>query len=123
MDEANLVVEKRANPRVPVKIPVKFHLVDEMAGIQFVIDMSKTLTDTQTLDISLNGLYIVADQKLNPGSILYLEITLPGSTNPLTAFGEVVWSKESGAGLRFVMIENEVLMALEAFLKEPSSKM
>ncbi len=122
MPEANLFVEKRAYPRVPVKLPVKYRLVDDMAGIQSILEMRKTETNTNTNDISLGGMYIVSDQKLTVGNILHLDITLPGKAKRLAAFGEVVWSKDSGAGLRFMMIKSEDLEALKSFMDETDKK-
>ncbi len=122
MPEANLFVEKRAYPRVPVKLPVKYRLVDDMAGIQSILEMRKTETNTNTHDISLGGMYIVSDQKLTVGNILHLDITLPGKAKRLAAFGEVVWSKDSGAGLRFMMIKSEDLEALKSFMDETDKK-
>ena len=122
MPEANLFVEKRAYPRIPVKLPVKYRLVDDMAGAQSILEMRKTETNTNTHDISLGGMYIVSDQKLVVGNILHLDITLPGKTKRLAAFGEVVWSKDSGAGLRFMMIKNEDLETLKLFMEETGKK-
>lgn len=122
MPEANLFVEKRAYPRIPIKLPVKYRLVEDMAGIQSIIEMRKTEANTQTHDISLGGMYIVSNQPLTVGHILHLDITLPGKAKRLAAFGEVVWSKEAGAGLRFMMIKNEDLDFLKTFIEESSTK-
>ena len=122
MPEGNLFVEKRAHPRVSIKIPVKYRVVEDLAGIQSIIEMRKTEAHTESLDISLGGMYIVSDQPLGVGSILHLDITLLGRERRLTAFGEVVWSKDSGAGLHFMMIKHEDLEALSAFLEESSPK-
>jgi hypothetical protein len=122
MPDGNLFVEKRAHPRVSVKIPVKYRVVEDLAGIQSIIEMRKSETNTQTLDLSLGGMYIVSNQPLGVGNILHLDITLTGKEKRLTAFGEVVWSKDSGAGLHFMMIKHEDLEALQAFLGESSPK-
>jgi hypothetical protein len=118
MQDANLFIEKRAHPRVPVKIPVKYRLVEDLKGIQSIIEIRKTVTNTESLDLSLGGIYIVAEQKLEPGHILSLDIFLPKKERPLSAFAEVVWSKESGAGLHFMLLKNEDLVALTAFLDD-----
>ena len=122
MPEGNLFVEKRAHPRIAVKIPVKYRVVEDLAGIQSIVEMRKNETNTQTLDLSLGGMYIVCEQHLGVGSILHLDITIPGKEKRLTAFGEVVWSKDSGSGLHFMMIKHEDLEALSAFLNESSPK-
>ena len=122
MPEGNLFVEKRTHPRVSVKIPVKYRVVEDLAGIQSIIEMRKSEANTQSLDISLGGMYIVSEQLLGVGSILHLDISIPEKTKRLAAFGEVVWSKGSGAGLHFMMIKHEDLEALSAFLDEVSPK-
>jgi Tfp pilus assembly protein PilZ len=119
MPEAKLFVEKRSNPRIPVKLPVKFSLVDDAAGIQNIREMQKKENLTQTGDMSLGGIYIIADQRLEVGTILHLDFTLPDKPNQLTSFAEVVWSNASGAGLRFIMIKGEDMEKLQSFLTEP----
>lgn len=122
MPEANLFLEKRVHPRVSVKIPVKYRLVENLEGIRSVMEIRKNETQTHSLDVSLGGMFIETEEKLEKGHILSLDISVPGNPRKISAFAEVVWAKESGAGLHFMLIKNEHLESLKAFLeKAPSS--
>ncbi len=122
MPEANLFVEKRSNPRVPIKIPVKFRQVEDLTGIQNIIEKQKNDNIAHSGDMSLGGIYIVASERLEIGTILHLDFHLPENTKHLTSFAEVVWSKESGAGLRFIMIKSEDMETLQNFLNGTAPK-
>src|ERR1035438_6510914 len=98
MPEANMYLEKRVHPRVPVKIAVKYRVIEEQKEIESVFERKNRDKTSQTLDISLGGLYIVADQIIAAGSILRLDIEIPSHPSMISAFAEVAWSNESGLG-------------------------
>ncbi|HEY5038995.1 MAG TPA: PilZ domain-containing protein [bacterium] len=122
MPEANIFFEKRADQRISVKIPVKYRLVEELQGIQSILESKKTITNTESLDISLSGTYIVTEQKLDIGTILNIEISIQNTSRTIFSAAEVVWSKESGAGLRFILLKDDDLKALRVFIEETSTK-
>ncbi|HVZ81260.1 MAG TPA: PilZ domain-containing protein [bacterium] len=116
MPEANMYVEKRVHPRVSVKIPVKFRVIEDQKEIETVFERRKKEQTTQTMDVSLGGLYIVADQLLNVGSILRLDISVPEKSRLVSAFAEVVWSNETGGGLHFLAMKEEDVEFLKGYL-------
>lgn len=116
MPEANMYVEKRIHPRVSVKIPVKFRVIEDQKEIETVFERRKKEQTTQTMDVSLGGLYIVADQLLNVGSILRLDISVPEKNGLVSAFAEVVWSNETGGGLHFLAMKEEDVEFLKGYL-------
>lgn len=120
MPEANMYVEKRIHPRVSVKIPVKFRVIEDQKEIETVFERRKKEQTTQTMDVSLGGLYIVADQLLNVGSILRLDISLPEKNGLVSAFAEVVWSNETGGGLHFLAMKEEDVEFLKGYLTKAS---
>jgi len=120
MPEANMYVEKRIHPRVSVKIPVKFRVIEEQKEIETVFERRKKEQTTQTMDVSLGGLYIVADQILNVGSILRLDISIPEKNSMVSAFAEVVWSNETGGGLHFLAMKEEDVEFLKGYLTKAS---
>jgi hypothetical protein len=65
-------------------------------------------------------MHIVAGKVLEVGSILRLEIVLPGRPGVLAAFAEVVWANENGGGLRFMALTEEAKEALRFFLQNSS---
>ena len=121
MPDAHMYVEKRVHPRVSVKIPVKYRIIEDQQELETVFERKKKEQNTRTMDVSLGGLYIVADQILNIGSILRLDVSLPEKTSLISAFAEVVWANETGAGLHFLAMKEEDVEALKAYLAKVSN--
>ena len=116
MPDAIMFVENRLHPRISVKIPVKYRIIEDQKELESVFERKKKEMTTKTVDVSLGGLYIVADQSLNIGSILRLDITVPGKTTMVSAFAEVVWSNETGGGLHFLAMKEEDVEFLKTYL-------
>src|SRR5579862_7020917 len=116
MPEANMFVEKRVHPRVSVKIPVKYRVIEDQKELETVFERKKKEQTTRTMDVSLGGLYIVADQILNVGSILRLDISLPEKSSLISAFAEVVWANETGGGLHFLAMKEDDVEFLKSYL-------
>jgi c-di-GMP-binding flagellar brake protein YcgR len=121
MLEADMLAEKRGFPRISVKIAVKYRVIEDEVEIKSVFERRKKEQNTETIDISLGGLYIVAVQALTVKSILRLDISLPGTKGTLTAFAEVMWSNETGGGVRFLTMKEEDSASLKAYLDSISS--
>jgi hypothetical protein len=113
-----MFLEKRVHPRVAVKIPVKYRVIEDQKEIETVFERKKNEQTSQTMDVSLGGLYLVADQVLNVGSILRLDITLPEVSHPVSAFAEVAWSNETGGGLHFLAMKEEDVESLKNYLSQ-----
>jgi len=122
MPEGNLFLDKRAHPRVPVKIPIQFRLMEDHKEITNIKDMGSKTKAGQTLDTSMGGMFVVADQNLSIGDILSLKITIPPKTMALSAFAEVVWANATGAGLHFLAMKEEDVAELENYLKGVTDK-
>ncbi len=118
MPDANMFLEKRVHPRISVKIPVKYRVIEDQKEIETVFERKKREQTSQTMDVSLGGLYLVADQVLNVGSILRLDISLPGHSVMISAFAEVVWSNETGGGLHFLAMKEEDVDSLKNYLSQ-----
>ena len=46
-------------------------------------------------DVSAGGVRMTVDKKLKTGTLVELEIYLPGNSQPIIAKGEVVWAEKS----------------------------
>ncbi|MGH7740074.1 MAG: PilZ domain-containing protein [bacterium] len=114
--DANMFIEKRVFPRISIKIPVKYRLIEDQKELDSVFERRKREQTTSTLDVSLGGLYIVAEQILKVGSILRLDISVPNRTDLISAFAEVVWSNETGGGLHFLAMREDDVESLKAYL-------
>jgi len=121
MPEAEMFVEKRTNPRLSIKIPVKYRLVDNQMEMKNVQEWQKSQQNAYTLDLSLGGLQIVVDQPLKVGSIHQFDIFLLDKTDCVCPYAEVVWSNEKSSGLKFLMMTGEDQEHLRNFLEKTSA--
>lgn len=121
MPEGKMSVEKRAFPRIAVKIPVKYRVVEEGKEAKDIQDWRRSELNAYTLDVSLGGLHLVLDQPLKVGEIMNLDLfLLDDKTKTLRVYAEVAWSNQDGAGLKFLMMKESDQRALKAFLDSPS---
>ena len=114
--DANMFIEKRIHPRVSIKIPVKYRLIEDQKELDSVFERRKREQSSSTMDVSLGGLYIVAEQILKVGSILRLDISVPNRPSLISAFAEVVWANETGGGLHFLAMREDDVESLKAYL-------
>ncbi len=121
MQDANLFMERRVSPRIKVNIPVKYRLVEDKKEIATVFEQRKKERNAHALDLSLGGMHIFADQELKEGDILNFEISLPGLSETLSAFAEVVWANKTDGGLHFLEMKEVDLSVLKAYLHRASS--
>lgn len=61
-------------------------------------------------DLSKEGIRMSSDMSMEKGSVLELEMKIPGDNIPIFALGEVAWTEKTGnaaydAGIRFTRIE------------------
>jgi Tfp pilus assembly protein PilZ len=121
MPEAYLLKERRVHPRIAVKIPVIFRVLDDQEEINNTVEWRKNVKNRHTMDISLGGMFIVADQPLREGNILTLEISIPDTPEKLKAMAEVVWSSETGGGIQFLAMNEDDMKSLKSYLDKASS--
>jgi hypothetical protein len=117
MPEANMYLNKRAFPRVPIHIPVTFLVMKEHKEIKDVRELVAKTKTAKTIDASLGGMMLDGDQALSKGDILTVKFSIPSQAAPLSAFAEVVWIKAAGAGLRFLSMREEDVKTLETYLQ------
>ena len=100
-----------------MKIPVTFKIIEDHGNVKNIKALADKLKVGQTVDSSLGGIYVVADQPFKIGDILNLKITIPNLTTPLTAYADVVWANDTGAGLQFLAIRDSDLESFASYLK------
>lgn len=121
MPEANMYLNKRAFPRVPVHIPITFLVMKEHKEIKDVRELIEKTKSAETLDASLGGMMLDGEQALNKGDILTIKFSIPSRALPLSAFAEVVWIKAAGVGLRFLSMRDDDVKTLETYLQSFST--
>ena len=107
--------EKRAYRRVPINTPVNYHVISDGNGYGSIARFDEVKA-SNSMDISVGGLYLSTVHTLDPGSILGLKISLPSKTEWVSAFGEVAWSNKTGSGLRFLAMHDDDVKALKDFI-------
>lgn len=120
MPDIKTFVEKRVHPRIPLRVPVKHRVIEGQNEIKTIFERKNNEKTGHTLNMSLGGLCLKADQSLNVGSMLRLEIILPEISRLIAAFGEVVWSNGTGGGLHFAAMREEDVDSLKRYLSQMS---
>jgi DNA-binding response OmpR family regulator len=83
--------ERRRSFRVPVQLPVELH-IENGAHIEGIL-----------LDLSEDGLDVLAAQPLYPAAVISAHFALPEQNQALEVRGEVAWANPNGeSGVRFV---------------------
>ncbi|HUO58744.1 MAG TPA: PilZ domain-containing protein [bacterium] len=116
MKDGKNKTERRAEPRIPIKIPVKYLQEDDKAVLKTIAEWRNTKKHGYTLDVSLGGMSVVVDQYLQVGTILNFDLFLLDSVSVATLYAEVRWVSQKSAGLRFLLMKEKELEALRAFL-------
>ena len=97
--------ERRSSFRVPVQAPVQLSLSgsDPIEGIM--------------LDLSQEGMDVLAAQPLSAGDLLGLRFTLPDGSLEIDARGDVAWANPNGqCGVRLMDVPAETSEKLKAWL-------
>lgn len=71
----------------------KFVRLNFSADIRYSIVPTPDRRLAKTQNIGAGGICLLADQKLNPGDVLKLEILLPQENQTISASGRVAWTK------------------------------
>jgi len=65
-----------------------------------------------SIDISLSGIQMVADEEMRPGQVIKMDVYLPEEEVPLTTFGRVEWCRKDEKvidvfriGVNFMLID------------------
>jgi CheY-like chemotaxis protein len=96
--------ERRRSFRVPIQLPVKLRIENgaEMEGI--------------LLDLSEDGLDVLAAQPLCPSAIINAQFALPGQPQ-MDLRGEVAWANPNGeSGVRYIDLPENLRQALKAWV-------
>jgi CheY-like chemotaxis protein len=97
--------ERRRSFRVPVQLPVKLRVENgpEMEGI--------------LLDLSEDGLDVLAAQPLCPAAIVNARFILPEQTTEIELRGEVAWANPNGeSGVRYTDIADNLRQSLREWV-------
>ncbi len=81
-------------------------------------------------NISGGGIFLITQEPYPPGTNIRISFTLPGDRTPVTALGEVVWSRDQreaperqpGMGVKFVEIKDFDQERLRQFVKDRLDK-
>lgn len=121
MPKAKMSMERRLHPRINVKIPVKYRLEEDAQVIKTIAKWRSEEKNAYTLDMSLGGMSIVVDKPLSAGEFIKFEVYLLDKKNLVTIYAAVRWADKKSAGVRFLMMKNEDLDALKAFLEKSAA--
>ncbi|HTZ94980.1 MAG TPA: PilZ domain-containing protein [Terriglobales bacterium] len=104
---AALMKRHRRSFRVPVQAPIQLKLQtgQEVEGI--------------LLDLSENGMHVLAAQPLNASAVMTARFTLPETDQQIEAKGEVTWTNPNGEiGVRFVEASDELRATVKSWIAD-----
>lgn len=122
MPKAYLQKERRIAPRIIVRVPVAYAVMQTESEIQSAKEEHRKVRHGHTLDVSLGGLFLASDEPLKESWVLVVSIFIPGAENKLSATAEVVWANETGGGVRFLTMREEDMKTLKAYLDKASAR-
>ncbi len=107
--------ERRRAPRYRVNWPVRYQRVAATA-----------INPAKSRDLSATGVALVVSERLEIGSRIQMELSLPNRSAPLMVTGQVIWRREGpGAdqrifyiGVHFLGLQPETSKALTEALKK-----
>jgi CheY-like chemotaxis protein len=97
--------ERRRSFRVPVQVPIQLHVQNgpQLEGI--------------LLDLSEDGMDVLAAQPLCPGATISAQFNLPDSNTEIQGSGEIAWASPNGqAGVRFIDLPESLRATLKTWV-------
>jgi DNA-binding response OmpR family regulator len=97
--------ERRRSFRVPIQVPVQVRVQDgqEIEGV--------------LLDLSEDGMDLLAAQPTHQGAAISAHFSLPGETTRVEVRGEVAWANSNGqSGVRFIDLSGNVRAILRTWV-------
>ena len=69
-------------------------------------------------DVSLGGMFIKTDSPPPPGSVIFIQFSLPDGSSLVEGLAKVAWTREAGErpagmGIQFLNLDNESRKVLE----------
>jgi CheY-like chemotaxis protein len=103
--------ERRRAARIPVQVPVRLTVTD--------LELEAIL-----LDLSEEGMELLASEPLCPSTALNLQFALPGNAAPVRIQGEVAWASPNGqTGVRFVNLREPLRRSLGDWVAANAKKL
>jgi CheY-like chemotaxis protein len=97
--------ERRRSFRVPLQIPIQIHV------------QNGPVLEGILLDLSEDGMDVLAAQPLCPAATVTAHFTLPESGNEIQASGQIAWASPNGqAGVRLVDIPENIRTTLKTWV-------
>ncbi len=101
-----VIEERRRFIRLEIPIEVKY-VIEE--------DPNQARKRVATKDLSCDGLRFISGEKVDEGSVIDLNLTVPGAANPIHIKGKTIWSRKVSTedtapfevGVEFMQIEED----------------
>ncbi len=92
--------------------------------VEVHVTVDGTTFSTQTRNISLGGVYMIADRTMPFGAKVQLRFTVPTQAEPIEVEGEVRWVEAEeghshGVGIQFGGLRARDVWALNKFFEKP----
>ncbi|MBE0502214.1 MAG: TIGR02266 family protein [Desulfuromonadales bacterium] len=116
-----LVLGDRGTPRIEYKILVRYGTDDQLEWHDYAINVGN------------GGLFLATKNRLPVGTVLYLELLIPGVANATRCRGQVTWVNSAeknlrpdlptGVGIEFTELDSAVRKELQRFVLDAARKL
>lgn len=114
METGDIFIEKRKHPRIKLKLPIEYKVVNETDESYRTFQQQRAMHNGSSKDISSEGLFMITDKQVEKGDILKVEMKLPEEDKAVRAFAEIIWLADEnvpvgkhGAGIYFMALRDE----------------
>jgi c-di-GMP-binding flagellar brake protein YcgR len=121
MPDAKMFLDRRKYPRVQTSVPVRYRVIDDQKEIATLMERRRKDQQSTSVDLSEGGAYIAVTEPVGAGSLIRLEIRVPGLPESLSAFAEVVWANETGCGLRYLAMKDDDAKHMRDFIDKSAT--
>jgi hypothetical protein len=116
-------LEQRKNNRITLSVPIRYK-VFRLDNLEKDVREQSLDLRAEIQDLSFGGVQVVSDKSFQPGTILELELKIPGDRLVRTV-AKVIWCRpaslpdgtEFNSGIQFIPVYEEDLMKLKEYLK------
>ncbi len=121
MPDAQIYVEKRKYKRVDKRIEVTYKVVSMPSEIE-KIKKQADKNEAESANISVGGIQLINNDKLEPEQIIRIEIIIDKAPMPIITFAEVRWSAKDDnlgknrAGIEFLVLKDEDKKIIEELI-------
>jgi len=112
-------ITARADPRATrykCDVPGRLRTIGEAAPTEEALDLRPSCPEASLCDLSVDGFCLVSREPLPIGTLVRVDLRLPGDGGKVPALAEVCWTAKGRAGMRILALTEEGRRAYQRYL-------